>query len=200
MRLPSVAWRLVLATALLLALGQSFSAALLRPLLPLYGWAIAQADDRLAVRRVDIETDKKGVFLEVEATLARPLQLDTTHWVFPDASPRLAQGVLVGTVLQPLILLLAVVLAWPARTRGEALLRGLIALPVLAALALADAPLSLAGALLDLREIAPGAAVSPLVPWNDFLQTGGRAALAVCAAALVVTLGQRLVGRRATFG
>ncbi|MBV8379420.1 MAG: hypothetical protein JO369_01470 [Paucibacter sp.] len=194
--LRSFALRLVVIAALLLACSQWFSEPLVRPLLPLFAWTVEQADDHLAVQRVEIDAEKKGVYLSIETRLKRPLQLDAEHWLFPDTSPPASQGMLVGAVLQPLVVLLAIVLAWPARTRREALWRGLLSLPAAVALVLADAPLGLAGALLDFRQVAPAAPVSPLVHWNDFLQSGGPLAMAICAAVLVVALGERL-GRAA---
>lgn len=89
------------------------------------------------------------------------------------------------------ILLLAIILAWPAAPLQAFLARLLIAVPIMALLLVVNVPLDFVGVMQDFREYLPTANVAPLVYWNDFLQTGGPLALAIVAGILVVSAADR---------
>ena len=88
------------------------------------------------------------------------------------------------------ILLLAIILAWPAAPLQAFLARLLIAVPIMALL-LVNVPPDFVGVMQDFREYLPTANVTPLVYWNDFLQTDGPLALAIVAGILVVSAADR---------
>jgi len=96
--------------------------------------------------------------------------------------------------LQPVILLLAIILAWPVTHFRALPARLLVAVPVMAFLLVVNVPLGFVGVMQDFREYLPAAPVTPLVYWNDFLQTGGPLALAIAAGILVVSVVDRWVG------
>lgn len=98
-------------------------------------------------------------------------------------------------------------LAWPAATWGEALLRALLALPALALVMALDLPLVLLAEiwklLLDAHD--PGG-WNLLVAWSDLLRSGGRVITGVLVATAVLTaacalerwrLGRRTPGNQA---
>lgn len=89
------------------------------------------------------------------------------------------------------ILLLAIILAWPAARLQAFLARLLIAVPIMVLLLVVNVPLDFVGVMQDFREYLPTAHVTPLVYWNDFLQTGGPLALAIVAGILVVSAADR---------
>ena len=104
-------------------------------------------------------------------------------------------GTTVGTVLQPVLVALVLLLAWPARW-GEMALRLAIASVLLSVVLLADTPFSLAAWLwhAQIKLYEPGRG-SPLVWWNVFLNGGGRLALGLIAATLAIALAQRATAR-----
>lgn len=64
-------------------------------------------------------------------------------------------------------------------------------MPVIALLLITNVPLGFVGVMQDFREYFPDIPVTPLVYWNDFLQTGGPLALAIAAGVLVASAPDR---------
>lgn len=104
-------------------------------------------------------------------------------------------AILIGSVLQPVILLLAIVLAWPVTRLWALPARLLLAVPMMVLLLVVNVPLGFVGTMQDFRENVPEAPVSIMVYRNDFLQTGGPLALAIAAGILVVSAADRWVER-----
>jgi hypothetical protein len=104
----------------------------------------------------------------------------------------LAANVSLGTAL-----LLSAAWAWPAARAAEYAWRALGLLPALVLMWSLDVPMVLWGSLwsLVLDIMAPGTS-PPLLQWRDFVQSGGRQALALSLGALVVLASQRLASRR----
>jgi hypothetical protein len=115
--------------------------------------------------------------------------------LMPDAGNRLyfEPTSLLGSVLQPAILFLSIILAWPCAHLAVLSARLLLAVPTIALLLVINVPLGFVGVMLDFRESFPDIPVAPLVYWNDFLQTGGPLALAIAAGVLVVSAADRWV-------
>ena len=113
----------------------------------------------------------------------------------PDGQQVVVASTTVGTVMQPLLVLAVLVLAWPARPLEFALRLALAAAAGVVVLLL-DTPFSLAAWLWDaqLKMYEPGRS-SALVWWNVFLNGGGRLALGLVAAALAIALAQRWAAR-----
>ena len=188
--LRDFALRLVVIAAILLTLGRVFGTAVVTPMLPAMAWVIEAVDDRFRVEQVRIADRKADTFIELKATPVRIFMLGN-RVLMPDAKLFFEPAVLVGSVLQPVILFLAIILAWPGaslRTLGPRLL---LSVPVIALLLVVNVPLGFVGVMLDFREHFPDIPVAPLVYWNDFLQTGGPLALAIAAGVLVVSAADR---------
>ena len=157
-------------------------------LLPVLSPALGFVADDFKILRVEMIDERKNASVGALAVLDRTLFLGGRA-IVPDGTQVMVVSTTVGTVLQPLLVALVWVLAWPARW-AEMAWRLLIA-------SLGDTPLSLAAWLWDaqIRSYEPGRA-SPLIWWNVFLNGGGRLALGLIAAALAIALAQRAVAPR----
>jgi hypothetical protein len=176
--------RLLVAAVVLLGLGCTCEAPLVTPLLPALAWLIEASGDRFRVDRIEVVDRAANKVIALKVTPVRPLSFGG-RLMLPDDQLFFEPSTLVGSVLQPLLAFLAILLAWPVSGSRALAQRLLIAGPVAALLFATNVPLGLVGAMLDFRPIWPAAPVHPLVYWNDFLQTGGALSLAIAAALLV---------------
>lgn len=192
-QLRSFAVRLVILAAILLTLGRIYGTAVVTPMLPALTWVIEAVDDRLRVDHAIIVNRSADTVIQLKVTPIRTLFLGD-RMLMPDAKLHFDPTTLVGSVLQPVILLLAIILAWPAACLWVLPARLLFALPMMAFLLIVNVPLGFVGVMQDFREYLPAAPVTPMVYWNDFLQTGGPLALAIAAGVLVVSAADRWVG------
>ncbi|GAB4556533.1 MAG: hypothetical protein IV105_01725 [Rhizobacter sp.] len=183
-------WRVVLATLLVLGAAHLYARDAVKLMLPLLSPALAWVADDFEIVRFELVEERKNVSVGAVAVLDRSLFLGGQA-IVPDGSQVMMVGATVGTVLQPLLVALVLVLAWPARLR-EMALRIAFASVLLGLVLLIDTPLSLAAWLWDaqIKLYEPGRS-SPLVWWNTFLNGGGRLALGLIAAALAIALAQR---------
>jgi hypothetical protein len=134
--------------------------------------SVANANGELVVRRLATPAHPHAVGGEV---------------VDGDPSQPIATQAAAGLVLQPLVLALALVVAWPWRSAAELAVRVTVAAPLALLIALLDVPLMLYGVAWnsELALLDPSA-FSPLVYWADFMNAGGRFALTVAAVAVSV--------------
>jgi hypothetical protein len=188
--LRNFAIRLVIIAAILLTLGRVYGTTVVAPMLPALAWVIETVDDRLRVDHIDIVNRKADTTIELKVTPIRMLMLGN-RILMPDAKLFFAPSTLVGSVLQPVILFLAIILAWPCARLWAVPMRLLLSVPMIVLLMVTNVPLGFVGVMLDFRQNYPDIPVAPLVYWNDFLQTGGPLALAIAAGVLVVSMAQR---------
>lgn len=191
-QIRSFAIRLVILVALLLTLGRVYGTTIVTPMLPALRWVIEAVDDRLRVDHAIIVNRSADTVIQLKVTPIRMLFLGD-RILMPDAKLHFDPTTLVGSVLQPVILLLAIILAWPVGHLRAWPARLLLAVPMVAVLLVVNVPLGFIGVMQDFREYLPAAPVTPLVYWNDFLQTGGPLALAIAAGILVVSAADRWV-------
>jgi len=187
------AFRLIVLITVLLAVGRIYGATIVTPMLPALSWIIETVDDRLLVDYAFIVNRSADTVIQLKVTPIRMLFLGD-RMLMPDAQLHFDPTTLLGSVLQPVILLLAIVLAWPAARFRAIPARLLVAMPMIVLLLVVNVPLGFVGVMQDFREYLPTAPVTPLVYWNDFLQTGGPLALAIAAAILVVSAADRWLG------
>jgi len=192
-QLRSFAIRLVIVVVILLTLGRVYGSTIVAPMLPALIWVIEAVDDRLRVDHAFIVDRSADTVIQLKVTPIRMLFLGD-RMLMPDAQLHFDPTTLLGSVLQPVILMLAIILAWPAVRLQVLPARLLFALPMMVFLLVVNVPLGFVGVMQDFREYLPAAPVTPLVYWNDFLQTGGPLALAIAAGILVVSLADRWVG------
>lgn len=192
-QLRSFSIRLVILAALLLTLGRVYGTAIVTPMLPALSWVIEAVDDRLRVDHAIIVNRSADTVIQLKVTPIRMLFLGD-RMLMPDAKLHFDPTTLLGSMLQPVILLLAIILAWPVTHLWALLARLLVAVPMVVLLLVVNVPLGFVGVMQDFREYLPAAPVTPMVYWNDFLQTGGPLALAIAAGILVVSVADRWVG------
>ena len=156
------------------------------PMLPVFSWVIETVDDHFRVEHLDIADGR----IELKAIPVRPLVLGK-RILMPDTGLRFAPSALVGSVLQPLILLVAIVLSWPIGSLASLTKRLLLMIPAIPGLLVINVPLGFIGAMLDFRQYFPDMAVEPLVYWNDFLQADGALVLAVSAAIVTLSVAEQ---------
>lgn len=193
-QLRSFSIRLVILAAILLTLGRVYGTAIVTPMLPALSWVIEAVDDRLRVDHAIIANRSADTVIQLKVTPIRMVFLGD-RMLMPEAKLHFDPTTLLGGVLQPVILLLAIILAWPAAHLWVLPARLLVAVPMMVFLLVVNVPLGFVGVMQDFREYLPAAPVTTLVYWNDFLQTGGPLALAIAAGILVVSAADRWAGR-----
>lgn len=189
-------FRLMLASVALLWAAHSYSRDAVALLMPALSKALSFVADDFTIFRFEFVSERGNAAIAALATLEHTLVLGGRA-IVPNGTSVMAVTTTVGTVLQPLLVALVLVLAWPARWL-EALLRIVFVAPLIALVVLLDTPFSMAAWLweIQLRAYEPGRA-SPLVWWNIFLNGGGRLALGLLAGASSVVLAQAVAGRLA---
>jgi hypothetical protein len=182
--------RFLLACVLLLTLAWFFSDDFVAALLPVFRWELGLLDDHYRILSLGLTSQGADSVVRLDVTLARPVIVDA-RVILPDPRGIATVTTLAGHVLQPAILMLAVLAAWPVRQPHEYPARVAGGAAMLALLLLVDVPFVLLAEIwsmfVDTR--MPGR-FSPLVAWSAFLQSGGRLALALALATLAVAIAQ----------
>lgn len=189
----SLALRLLLAVAAVLLAAHLWAREAVALLLPALSAALSWVADDFRILRLEFMQERGNTSIGALAVLEHTLVLGGRA-IVPDGVSPLVVVTTVGTVVQPVLVALALALAWPARWR-EMALRLVLVGALLAVVMLVDTPLSLAAWLwyAQLQAHEPGRA-SPLVWWNIFLNGGGRLALGLIAGALAIALARRIGG------
>jgi hypothetical protein len=183
--------RLSLVTALALAAahyqGRAVVAWMLTPLAHTLAWVASD----FRILEFGFSSDRDNRSLAAVARLEHSLVLGDTV-VVPDGSP-LVVGANMGTVLQPVLVALVLVLAWSGGLL-ETALRLVLVTPLVGGVLLLDTPFSMAAWLwfAQVQQHAPGLS-SPLLGWNTFLNGGGRLALGLVAATLAIAASATLI-------
>lgn len=185
--LLKVATRFAVAYGVLLTLSVLFAEAMVSAVLPLFRWELAWllVDFRVVDLSIIAPSGERLVALNME--VVRPVNLGG---LWPAGSV-LSSSTLLGHVLQPAVLALSILCAWPVRdVRAHALLLlcGIIAAAILL---LCDVPVVLAGAIVDVMLASapyPPAQPPPLVVLMNFLNGGGRLLLAFVAVVIALLL------------
>jgi hypothetical protein len=185
--LAGFALRLVLACMFVLAISHWFGRPLVQAMLPLLKSALAWFASDFYIHQLALVQQGPDTALQAIARLDHTLVLGEVA-VVPDFKTGYFVTTTLGTVLQPLLTALVLVMAWPARVLAWLLrlvLAGLLLLPLM----LLDAPLYLFGSLWDMqvKAHAPGSFYVS-VWWMSFLSGGGRLVLGLAAGGLAVAL------------
>jgi len=182
--------RFLLASVLLLALAQVFGQDIVATMLPVFRWELGRLDDHYRILFLGLASQGADSVVRLDVTLARPVVVGA-RVIFPDPRGFATVTTLVGHLLQPAIVLLAVLAAWPVRRLAEYPARFCCGIPLLAGVLMIDVPFVLLAEIWAM--FAPGG-FSPLIAWSGFLQSGGRLALALALAAFAVAIAQRAGG------
>lgn len=160
----------------LLALSFQFGSEYVRFLLPLYQWEISHLTQEYTIQSL-VLGDSRGEEVVAFSLLTRYFVLGN-QVIQPGMS--ISCSTLLGHALQHLLLILSLVIAWPAPSWSQRLLRLVCALPFLLVVEMLDIPLVLMGSVEDLilANVAPGTD-SIVVDWMNFMNGGGRLALSL---------------------
>ncbi len=178
--------RFVGAAVVLGALAVVLQGRLVGATLPMFRAWLGWIDD--TYRTVDLSMiDLKGeLVVQRIATPAHPHAIGGVV-VYNDERSSLSTQVAAGIVLQPLVLAVALLIAWPWRSAAELALRLAAATPLMVLVMLLDVPMMLYGFIWYQELSAVDAArFSALAYWADMMNAGGRFVLAIAAAALAV--------------
>jgi hypothetical protein len=184
--------------ALLLAwLGARYGLALTHWLLPWWQAEIGWLDDTYRIDNLFVDHEGADQVVRIVVGQAHCLVLAGVAYC-GDPRGHANASTLIGHVSMAATLLLAPALAWPARRAMEYAWRVLLLPLALATVWALDVPMVLWASIysLHVNAFAPDT-FSPLLIWLDFLQGGGRLALALALGAAVVRLAQLATALRA---
>lgn len=207
----------IVLAALLTLVTHQMSDDIINAMLPLYEWMLKQLEyrfDQTSIQLISLHGER---ILQVHSLLSQPF------WVIDDngASQQIAptEGMVntaslaVGNILQPLVIIGTMVLAWPVKvvtstarslTITQTILtyvyRLLFALPCIVLIMLFDMPIQLLhgswvgmAAGLQLGENIQITNIAWLGYWSDFLNGGGLIAMSIAAGLVVVGLSHALI-------
>lgn len=161
-------------------------------LLPLFRLWLDAVDDSYRTLDLSLVPAQAETVLRRVATPAG-IHVLGQHVVYPQAHPVQANEAAAGIVLQPSILLLSMLLAWPWRTARELGLRLLFGAVLLPPLLVLDVPMMLYGfAWLEELQAFDPQRFSLLASWADAMNAGGRFVLAIVAAVAATAIALRL--------
>jgi hypothetical protein len=180
--------RLAAAILVLAAIAWRFGDVLTSQMLPLFAREIETVVPQFRILAIGMGSGGSDTVLGVEAGPA-PVVMIAGKLLPLAPQSRFQATTLAGHVLQPVVLLLAILMAWPQSQRWRYAMRLAIGLPLLLLLPMLDVPLVLAAELeATLIELGRPGAFSALDAWKDFLEGGGRLAVPIVAAGACVAL------------
>lgn len=195
--LQAFAWRFVLCLAIVLMAAWRWGQPLAEALLPWIASEINALDNTYRIVSLDVVQRGGEALIRIVVTLARCVVLpDGAHCADPRAQAQVST--LLGHLTLPPSLALAAVLAWPPASWRELAWRAPLLPLGLSVLLALDVPMVLWASLwqLHVEAFAPGL-FSPLLLWLNFLQSGGRMALALVCAGGVLAAARALATRGA---
>ena len=188
-------WRVALATGFALLMSHWYGRDIVSALMPLLSWSLSVVADDFKVLSLQFMTDRHNESLVALVRLDHTLLIGDAV-VVPDGVSVMSVGSAIGNVLQPMLVTLVLVLAWPAGL-AEMTIRVACAVVLQAAILPINTPLSMAAWMWigHMKRYAPDT-WSALVPWNIFLNGGGRIVMGLVAAALSIALAHQLARPR----
>ena len=184
------ALRTVAAVALLLLAAVRYGDAVATALLPAFGWQLETLVPQIRIVGLGVSRSGPDSVIRADA-MPVPVVMIGDKLLPLTQQSRFHVSTLSGHVYQGGILMLGILIAWPATGRSRYLLRLALALPMLLALSMLDVPFVLASELYaSLLELAAPDSFSLLGAWKEFLEGGGRLALAILAAYAVIALAE----------
>jgi hypothetical protein len=157
-------------------------------LLPMLRWEIAQLAPHYEIRDLSVAHAGGETAIVVSVTTAYP-QLYGARSLPADVS--MSSSTLLGHLLQPLVVMWSLISTAALLRRQRALPLVLFAIPAAVAVVMLDVPFVLVGALEDLvlsTGLPSDAYRSPWVTWMNLLNGGGRLALGIGAALVVIAI------------
>jgi hypothetical protein len=163
---------------------------IIQVMLPLLTFAITLFDSRITIHALGVINQHGAVVLACQSELTRPFFIGA-HLFLIDTPIRSGSSIPVDFVLQPLVIFLTLVLAWPAQRKLDHVVRIGLGLPIILGLMLLDSPMQFIYMLWDSMEKqlqTPGDAHTWLMYWSDFLNGGGLIALSLSISVLAIAI------------
>jgi hypothetical protein len=198
-----LAVRLFIASVITFWLASNYDRALAETLLPLIGHTVSWLDDHYRIVALTVGAEGADTAVRLRVVIARPIVI-AGHVIPADARAWAEVTTTVGTLLQPLLIFLDLLLAWPTRRWQEWPLRLALVAPVAVTLVTVNTPFTLWAYLWDMhvRAYEPDR-FSPLLIWSHLLDGGARlllGALGAMAACIVAANLLRLWQRHTALG
>jgi hypothetical protein len=176
----------------LLLLTYQLGDVIIKALIPLYQWAIKLIDYRFDMTTVSISKMQGENFLQLEVVLSQPFWLGAQQ-IAPTQPIYNSAAMPLGYALQPFIIILTMILAWPAKHFITILYRFIIGMPLIMIVMILDMPIQLVNSTWQSFEKTLQlniATTSWPDLWSDFLNGGGLIALSIACGLLAVGLAQ----------
>jgi hypothetical protein len=175
---------------LLLILTHLFGNLIINAIIPLYEWMIHQIDYRFDKTLLYIVNFQGESYLQLDVVVSQPFWLGLQK-IAPTTPFFNSTGMAVANVLQPIVLICTIILAWPAKCNTVLIYRILCAIPVIGLLMLLDMPFQLVNSTwqgLEQSLKLNMATTKWFSYWSDFLNGGGLMALSITSGFLVIAL------------
>lgn len=188
--------RIAVVTAALLVLAQVFRRELVTVMIPTIRTLLDLISDDFTILGIGIGQSGTSEALQIRFNLARVVVINgraayPMGWT-PATAGWMQVSVTLGSITQHVLMLLIVVIAWPAATLREFNTRLIAALPMSATLLLIDVPVTiLAEFWFPIRNELDQDGFWPLLAWSRFLMGGGGLMLAMGMAIVSVATGRR---------
>lgn len=149
-------------------------------------------EDHYQIENFGLDNEGADRVIRLNITLAQPIFIGN-RFFFPDDNGNANASTSIGHAWLASIIMLAMLVAWPVLHLKTYLFRIMLAVPCIAILGMIDIPFTLLAALWDLiiHHLSPDT-FSPLILWNHFLEGGGRLALGLFFAALIIHTTQHI--------
>jgi hypothetical protein len=195
--LPELAIRLIGAGVLLFIAAHLLQFALVRPLLPVFGDTVELLAPQFTLEPVELISTQSPT-VRLRANLLEPVEFAGRTvlpfgWLgrLPQGGYEVSQS-LTGLLQYPVLVML-IVLAWPASSFKILVMRVLLGLPMAAFVLLCEAPMTMVAELWSLvRDQADPAATCYWMIWSRFLMGGGGLLIAGILGATAVIMAQRV--------
>jgi hypothetical protein len=181
--------RFLLIGILLLMASHQFGEQLIKPLIPLYQWAINHLDSRLQTSFLGIVKQHGEQFFQQDIILSKPFFIGTEYFE-PNSAIVDSATLPLGYVLQPMVMFLTITLAWPAAAIAQYICRIVLGAPLILLVMLLDSPLQFNhmiwnGIQQNINPDTPAASI--FLYWCDFLNGGGLIALSLTCGVIAVS-------------
>jgi hypothetical protein len=173
---------------LLLMLTHHFGHLIINAIIPLYEWMIHQIDNRFDKTILYIVNFQGESYLQLDVLVSQPFWLGLQK-IAPTIPFYNSTGMSVANVLQPIVLICTIILAWPVKRLIVFIYRIACAIPVIVLLMLLDMPFQLVNSTwqgLEQSLKLNMATTTWFSYWSDFLNGGGLMALSITSGLMVV--------------
>ena len=169
-----------------------YGTSLLQWLIPLFKWQIQVMDDQYHLLNLSIKQVGTEQMFSMQVNLAKPLIVGG-QFIVPDVRGTATSASSVSHVWQMTAVFIALLMAWPVAQATDYVRRLVIGIPMLMLILMLDIPFALLADLWEviLNQLSPER-FSPLILWNDILESGGRLVLGLVGGLVTIWLVERI--------